>query len=353
MKYKILSLVDADVWDSLLKRLPINQQDIYYAPEYYHLYENYGDGKTQCFIFEKDDEIALYPFLLNSVNNLGYELDNEYYDIQGAYGYNGVVSSSNGEGFINEFYRIFQEYCKENSVIAEFTRFHPLIKNKNFSHRYFELVFDRSTIYVDLKKNINEIFKGFNRTTRKIIRRITNRYNISSEVYQNSRDALDILYSIYSDTMDRVGSIKYLYFNREYFKNLLDLKNSHCIIAYKDNKPISGIIMLRYGIYMHGHLGGTLTSSLKFSPFNYLYAEIIKYAKDVGCHFLHLGGGTTKSPEDPVLRYKMHFSNTLTDYYIGKKIHDRNIYNEIVTQWSDAYPEKVDQYKNILLKYRY
>ena len=94
MNYKVFSLQDKEEWNNLLKKLPTKQQDIYYTPEYYSLYENYGDGKAQCFVFEKEGEIALYPFLINSINQLGYELDNEYFDIQGAYGYNGVVSSS-------------------------------------------------------------------------------------------------------------------------------------------------------------------------------------------------------------------------------------------------------------------
>jgi len=43
---------------------------------------------SQCVFYEKNDDIALYPFLKNSVNNLGYELDKEYFDFQGAYTYN-------------------------------------------------------------------------------------------------------------------------------------------------------------------------------------------------------------------------------------------------------------------------
>jgi hypothetical protein len=103
MNWKILTLKDRDEWNNSIRALPIAQQDIYYTPEYYSLYENYGDGKAQCFVFEKDGEIALYPFLINSVNDLGYDLDDEYYDIQGAYGYNGVVSSIHNESFIDAF----------------------------------------------------------------------------------------------------------------------------------------------------------------------------------------------------------------------------------------------------------
>ena len=86
MSYKILTLGEKEEWAKSLEKLPIDQQDIYYTPEYYALYEKNGDGQAICFVFEKDKDIALYPFLINSVNDLGYELDDEYFDIQGAYG---------------------------------------------------------------------------------------------------------------------------------------------------------------------------------------------------------------------------------------------------------------------------
>ena len=100
MNYRILTVKDEVDWDLALKRLPIDQQDIYFTPQYYKLYQQKGDGEARCFIYENDGQILLYPFLINSVNSLGYELDKEYYDIQGAYGYNGIVTSSNSENHI-------------------------------------------------------------------------------------------------------------------------------------------------------------------------------------------------------------------------------------------------------------
>jgi hypothetical protein len=100
---KILDLSQKKEWKKYLELLPISQQDIYFTPEYYELYEKNGDGKAQCFIFEDNGNIALYLFFINSVNELGYKLNNEYYDIQGAYGYNGVISSSYNIEFRRKF----------------------------------------------------------------------------------------------------------------------------------------------------------------------------------------------------------------------------------------------------------
>ncbi len=75
MNSGILTLDDKDRWNEYLQALPLNQQDIYYTPEYYALYQNLGDGQAKCFYFEKDGNLAMYPFLVNSVNNLGFDLN--------------------------------------------------------------------------------------------------------------------------------------------------------------------------------------------------------------------------------------------------------------------------------------
>ena len=88
--------------------------------------------KAMCFVFRKNEGIALYPFLMNSVNDLGYDLDVTYFDIQGAYGNNGAVTLNDTISFKNEFDMIFKEFCTDSNIIAEFTRFNPILNNHQF-----------------------------------------------------------------------------------------------------------------------------------------------------------------------------------------------------------------------------
>jgi len=152
---KILTLNEKIEWSNLLEKFPIDQQDIYYTPDYYDLCERNGDGKAMCFVFEQDGDVAMYPFLLNSVNILGYKLDKEYFDIQGAYGYNGALFSSCSNKFSEDFSQSILNFCKENNVIVEFTRFNPIIKNHDFS-KYLSVERMNNNINVDLtNKEIN------------------------------------------------------------------------------------------------------------------------------------------------------------------------------------------------------
>jgi len=350
--YRILTLGDKDQWNEYLKELPLNQQDVYYTPEYYSLYQNIGDGQAKCFYFENDGNLAIYPFLVNSVNDLGYDLDKHYYDIQGAYGYNGVIASTNNEEFRKAFFLLFNEYCRDTNIVAEFTRFHPLLNNNLFSDKYTDVIFDRKTIYLDLNKPLDEIFGNFQRTTRKQIRRGTGKHNIRIE---NGRSDCYIneIYAIYCESMDRVNSTGYLYFNENYFKKLLVSVPSLVFSAFIKDEMIASIICITGKQYMHGHLGGAKMNYLNLSPYSILYYEIIKYAYENNFKKVHFGGGNGPDPDDPLLKFKMHFSGTMSDFYIGKKIYDKYIYDKVVNQWFSRYPEKKDTYKNYLLKYRY
>jgi len=352
MNYKILTLSETIEWNKLLNRLPLSAQDIYYTPEYYSLYQNLGDGKAMCFVFEKDNDIALYPFLLNSVNILGYKLDDEYYDIQGAYGYNGVVSSSYSQSFINDFYQAFESFCKKKNVVAEFVRFHPILDNHKFSQNYYDLIFDRNTVFIDTQLPENEIFSKFQTTTRKQIKRCTNRHNI--EVAQKTHDisSLDDFLNIYWETMKRVKSINYLFFNREYFKDLLLNNDTIQYIAMFEEKPIASITALFGKHIMHGHLGGALTEYLSLSAYSLLYWEMIKTAKQRGLKLVHVGGGATNLNNDKLLEFKKNFSTQLTKFYIGKKIYNNDVYKTVQEQWLNKSPISYSLYKNRILGYR-
>jgi len=351
-EYEVLSMKDSGKWSNLLRQIPNFQQDIYYTPEYYSLYEELGDGKANCFTFKKGNEIALYPYLINSVNAFGYELDLEYFDIQGAYGYNGVISNSTNQDFIDGFYKEFNRYCRNENIIAEFTRFHPLFGNEFFSKNNFEVIFERKTVYIDLNKSYESLFMGYQKTTRKQIRRASNRYNIRLQLFENDISILDDFLFIYNESMKRVNALPYLYFNKDYFKSLLKIKGCYCLFAFYNNKPIAAATFFHWGPYIQGHLGGSLTDYMAFAPFSLIYDQLIKFGQSKSCRFLHVGGGATNNDEDSLLKYKMNFSDTSREFLIGKKIHNQNIYYEVIGQWIKRNPVSNSIENKMLLKYR-
>jgi hypothetical protein len=352
MNYKILSLEDRDQWNSYLNRLPLDQQDIYFTPEYYSLYENYGDGKAYCFVFEKEGNTALYPFLINSINKLGYELDKEYFDIQGAYGYNGVVSSSYDVDFIESFYSAFNQFAIENRIVAEFTRFHPLIENHLFSNNYLPLIYDRKTVYLELNKEIDEIISQYKKSTRQEYRWCKSKFNLIVKVLENKDTKLNEFYTIYYDSMTRVNSNKYLFFSKNYFQDLINNVPNVSFYVYYDDKLIAAAITFIHGNYMQGHLGGTLTEYLYMSPNTLLYTEMAIIGKNAGCKYFHIGGGTNDDLSNKLLKFKLNFSSTTKDFFIGKRVYNEEIYSQICRQWKENFPNSYQIHSNKLLGYR-
>lgn len=347
---KILMGKDLQEWNGFLSRLPKERRDVYFTPEYYSLYEAYGDGEAQCFVFEKDGELALYPFLKNPITTLGYELDKEYYDIQGAYGYNGLISSTDSREFIEAFWKEFDLWCQDNNIVAEFMRFHPIMKNHLLGEGHFKLIHDRNTVYLDLTQSEEDIFAGFDKGTRQHIRKAAK--SIEIRPAERNEESVQIFNRIYRENMEHVNSIPYLFFNLQHFRNMFQQDNIEFFIAWQDDTPIACYSGLVSEEYYGNYLRASLTEYNRTGVNTLMYWSMIQSAKAHGCHYVHFGGGTSGDPENSLLHYKMNFSKTLSEFWIGKKVHNQEVYDKIVEQWKTKYPDSYEAHKVMLLGYR-
>jgi len=348
---EVLDISKSQIWSNLLKQLPLNLQDIYYTPEYYKVYENYGDGKAFCFVYHSGNNLALYPFLLNRINDFGYDLNKSYYHIEGAYGYNGVVSSSEDTDFIKSFYTHFNKYCEENNIVAEFTRFHPLLENYKFSRDFLDIIYNRKTVYVDLTQGYDEIYKNYSSSQKEGLSKARKK-NLTVSFFQNEYPYQKEFVRMYRENMKRVKANQYLYFNDVYFDTAF--KNLPIIqfVAFKEQIMIASFLCLLKNSYLHGYLSASREEYLKFKPNNLLYDEVINFCYKNGLIKVHFGGGRSNSEEDSLLKFKNSFSKSTADFYIGKKIHNEKIYDEVIRQWEMKNPKNCEISKNILLRYK-
>ena len=350
MAYKILSLAETSEWEAALEKLPSDCRDVYFTPEYYSLYEAYGDGEATCFVYQEEQRIALYPFMKNSVNALGYELEGDWYDIQGAYGYNGVVTNSKEQAFLNRFWTAFDAYCQKEHIIAEFMRFHPVMKNYELGMGHFNMIHDRQTVYLDLTQSEDEIFAGFDKGTRQHIRKAAKTIEIRPA--ERTEENVQIFNRIYRENMEHVNSIPYLFFNLQHFRNMFQQENIEFFIAWQGDIPIACYSGLVSDYYYGNYLRASLTEYNRTGVNTLMYWSMIQSAKAHGCHYVHFGGGTSGDPDNPLLHYKMNFSKTLSEFWIGKKVHNEAVYAEVVRQWKEKYPESYAAHRQMLLGYR-
>ena len=353
VKTKVLTLKEKNIWHELLNKLPLSQQDIYYTPEYYEVYEKNGDGNAMCFVVEENDDIALYPFLINSVNDLGYELKDRYFDIQGAYGYNGVVSTNYSEKFRREYYKVFNEFCDEYNIICEFTRYNPVIDNHLFAQEILDLEVNRKTIMISLNLIYAEIFNTqYSSKNRNIVKKGRKTLDI---VEGKNIDSYNMFSDMYSHTMERIGADKYYFFNKKFFINLEKILHDYCFlfIAYdKESKTAMGsILLLIYKNKAHYYLSARSEQCCNNSVNSYLLNYAIVFSIEKKCSFFHLGGGNTSDQKDSLFKFKSSFSRETKDFYVSKKIINKDVYNMVCREWEKNNPNKISKFKNYLLKY--
>lgn len=350
MAQKVLTLENIKEWRNLLQSLPADQQDVYFSPEYYALYEQNGDGKACCFVYEEGEKIVLYPFLLNSINQLDYELDDEYFDIQGAYGYNGIVASSKDEHFISRFHECFDQYCQEHHIAAEFSRFHPLLNNQELASHKMQTFYSRKTVKLDLTMSLDDIWKNqFSSKNRNVIRKAEK----DGVTIVESQD-YEFFRQMYDQTMRNVNAEEFYFFPAAYYERFKETFGDNLILCFAmyDGKPISGSMFMFSKDYAHYHLSGRDKNYYKIAANNAVLWYGIQKAKERGCKWFHFGGGTTGADDDMLLHFKQNFSKENGEFWIGKRIHNQEVYDSIVTQWKERYPESYQANKVKLLGYR-
>lgn len=350
MKSRILRLNDAEEWSRLLSMLSADQQDVYFCPEYYALYEQNGDGKACCFVYEEDGKVVLYPFLFNSINQLGYELDDEFFDIQGAYGYNGIVTSSKDEVFLARFHETFDQYCQERHIAAEFSRFHPLLDNQELASPKMQTFYSRKTVKLNLSLSEDEIWMNqFSSKNRNVIRKAEKEgvTIVESQDYEFFRQ-------MYDQTMRNVNAEDFYFFPAEYYEKFKESFGDNLILCFAmyEGKPISGSMFMFSKDYAHYHLSGRDKNYYKIAANNAVLWYGIQKAKERGCKWFHFGGGTTGTDDDLLLHFKQNFSKKNGEFWIGKRVHNQEVYDKIVAQWKENYPQNYENNRVKLLGYR-
>lgn len=356
MDFKILNCSDRTEWNSYLEKIPDNKKSPHFSPEYYKLFEERNEGKGICLIGAEDEKVILYPTLINSINELGYDLDGEYYDIQGAYGYNGPVTNCNDPVFLDKYSKLLLEYQEQSGIVAEFIRFCPVIQNHEYLS-YVKPIYALDNVILDLTQGMEHIWKySFDNGVRKAIRRSANA-KLNFLIVQGSdvsEDNVDGFLAIYNKTMSRNKVGEYYLFSKPFIRELFARMPQQTLLAFVlvDGKAISTELVLCNSWNAYGFLGGTLSEYYRLNPNSYLRHELLKYLINSGVKKYSIGGG--KSKKDSVYLFKKSFSKNIdSKFYIGKYTHNKKIYNAIVEKWSQKYPEKVSAFGNLLLKYRY
>lgn len=352
MHSRVLDLSDSSIWKQYFDRLPEALRDVYFMPEYYEIQEKCGMGKAYCFLAENDRGFILYPFLLSEIA-ANFDLPGKYCDIEGAYGFNGAICSTEDEALCSLFHTSFNDFAQEKNVVAEFTRFNPVLRNQAIS-TYLTVSLANQNIVLDLSHD-NFWLEDYEHSTRKNVNKaMRNGLSVIALKGAEVTDKwLDKFYAIYIDTMVRNNADSFYFFERSFFALIMKNMQANSLLFFtiKEGKPISTEIVLYNKNVAYSYLGGTDSEYFAFRPNDILKHFIILTLKEYGVELYCLGGGI--KPGDNLFKYKRSFAkNGIIDFYIGKKVHREDIYKKLVFEWEKRNPGIKDDYSNFLLKYR-
>lgn len=304
--------------------------DIYFEPAYARLYETEGTKMVE-YRFECEYGTITNLFLKREIP---ISLDDQirYYDIVTPYGYGGPIihKTSDKERLLDAYMDDFRQYALREHIVDEFVRFHPIVGNALDFERIYHSVYDRKTVGTNLTYD-DVIETEFSKHRRKDIRRILKNPDIRYEVNEHP-STLDDFVEIYYSTMDRDNADEYYYFGKEYFRQML--------VAFPDNittgkvflgdRLIAMGIYFRYGKYLHAHLSGTQSEYLEYSPAYILKYALALYGHEKGYEVIHYGGGSSRSQDNSLYRFKKEFGkNTEFDFYFAKMIWNADIYEKL------------------------
>jgi hypothetical protein len=131
--------------------------------------------------------------------------------------------------------------------------------------------------------------------------------------------------------MKRKSAKSFYYFNKPFFKNLFEVFEGDIklfYVEYEGKVVCSSIELGKYGI-LHDYLRGADSEHLALRPNDIVVNEIISRAKSAGYKYFSMGGGSTNAENDGILKFKKSFSPKTADFYIYKKIHNLEKYNEM------------------------
>lgn len=319
------------------KRIPSLHPRVVYA-------DSFRDSRYQptYWHFSNPDGRALKCFHQVTSCLKGSPAGETVVDIESAYGYGGVLTSSGEEPFLRESTQAFFAWASQNRILAEFSRIHPLLPDQPLC--YETTILNRSTVLIDLTENF---FSGYSTRRRTYLRKEREK---SPELQELSLPVhLGLFQSLYEETMRRLQAEKFYYFNERYFSELFAASGSRlwglrygggkiCAAMVSLEEASSGIVEYHLGAY---HQDG---SSRPMELLIHLVAE--RYRERRFRKFF-LGGGRSSHENDGLLQFKRGFSRHELPFRIGANIFFHKKYQALRDHPGlSPYPERVIFYRN-------
>jgi hypothetical protein len=306
--------------------------DIYFDMDYLKNSERIEKGKLDFFFYEDNNGKGKNIFIKREVKqNI---VEDSLYDLITPYGYGGplieIKQEDNKEVFIETYFKKYEEYCNKNNIVSEFVRFHPLEKNYEYSKDFYNVTYNSNTIFIDLSSE-EIIESNIISKARNMIRKAEKNHLVFEE--DKKFETIEKFIELYYETMNKNNASALYYFDKEYFYDIFLLKNKVKLFNVKHEDKIIATSMILIGEkWIHYHLSANTEIGYKLAANNFLLYNIAKWGHKNGYKKFHLGGGYGGN-ESPLYKFKHSMNkNGILEFYIGKKIFNKELYEKLVDE---------------------
>lgn len=335
MNLKVWTLEQAEQWDAAVSSF--SAHDVYHLSGYVRAFRLHGDGEPLLFHYESEGlrgiNVVMKRDVAKAPQFTGRLPAGEIFDLATPYGYGGWLLE--GEGDPAPLFGAYESWCRENGIVSEFVRYHPVLANQKGTEAGYQVIPLGHTIAMDLS-DLETIWANLTSKNRNMIRKaqkngLTVHRGHSPELYETFRE-------IYNATMDKDHAAAYYYFGPEFYDSVRTDLAEHAELFYvqtPEGEIAAASIMLWANGQMHYHLSGSRREYQHLAPTNLLLYEAALWGCEKGCRTLHLGGGVG-SGEDSLYAFKKAFyRGEPRRFHIGKKVLDPARYEELTAMRTD------------------
>ena len=329
---EVIGLENKNKWLDIV--LQFKNHEVYYLPQYTQAFQIHGDGQPGLFYFESEKFKAINVVMKRDISQCQYFSKafsrDTLFDITTPYGYGGFLiegeTDSEGLGQLNEEYTA---YCREEGIVSEFVRFHPLLENHIGLESVYEIKELGRAISMDLVSP-QVIESNIRPKTRK---RINKAVSDGIKVYHgNTQELYTTFKKMYDRTMDRKIADQYYYFGERFYQSILNDMGDRAKIFYAtyEGEIVAMQIVLSCNRRIYSHLSASKREYQFLSPGALIKYKTALWGCENGFDAFYLGGGVG-SHEDNLYKYKHKFNiNSDCRFVTGRKIFDEEQYAQLL-----------------------
>ncbi|MCC4274508.1 GNAT family N-acetyltransferase [Marinomonas communis] len=303
----------------LFNALPVHKQNPYFHPEYVALDAKSQGSKEIYFGGRVESDIFLFSGLLTFTDQ--YQTT----DIESPRGYGGLLTTERegSQRFVNAYLE-YRKWLSSMGVLVEFCRFHPLLQNHlGYDGKTF---INRTTCAISLDQY------QLNSHGSRSIRYIKKAIKAEAQIEINERPSLAKLNAfsdLYRERMDELSGMAQYRFDDYYFEALFELSIKTVLAeVFVDGELVAASIFIGAGSTLEYHLSCSNDRGRGLGATNFLLHQVaLHYQNEYSV--IHLGGGLSDDPNDPLFQFKASVGKHLSDFYIGGHILDRVGYERL------------------------